>query len=368
MFDAPSTTDPAGQPARSADVLPAQLPERALGRPDQHGSGLRRLGAMGLAVALFLSGMGLERATTIATAAPTTEPASGRADSEDFALIGQAWDLLHREYVDAAKLDPSVLAHGAIEGMADAVGDTGHTYLLTADEAANQDQALSSLPDGSDEPVVAWAMVPRTKLALIRLAVFSDGSAGKVRAAIVAATAAGATGLILDLRGNPGGWVDEAVGVASVFLRAGDVVLRDREPDGTEYEIDAQPDASATRLPLVVLVDGDSASCVEVVAAALRDAHRTLLVGTTTVGTGTMTTDFPLADGSVLSIGTSEWLTPAGRSAWHVGLVPDVRVELAPGVAKVRPDRLAALGSKGLATSGDAQLLKAIDILRKGGG
>ena len=79
-----------------------------------------------------------------------------------------------------------------------------------------------------------------------------------------------------------------------------------------------------------------------------------------------MITDFPLADGSVLSIGTSEWLTPAGRSAWHVGLVPDVRVELAPGVAPVRPDRLAALGSKGLARSGDVQLLRAIELLRKG--
>ena len=74
-------------------------------------------------------------------------------------------------------------------------------------------------------------MVPGTKLALIRLAVFAEGSAGKVRGAVVEATAAGATGLILDLRGNPGGWADEAVGVASVFLRAGDVVLRERDAD-----------------------------------------------------------------------------------------------------------------------------------------
>jgi C-terminal processing protease CtpA/Prc len=363
MFDARFTTDPAGRPARPADVVPVG--------PSGEGTRrywLRRLGAVGLAVAMFLGGVGFERATTAATAAATTEPASGRVDTEDFALIGQAWDLLYREYVDAANLDPSVLAHGAIEGMADAVGDTGHTYLLTADEAADQDQALSSSPDGSDTPVVAWAMVPRTKVALINLAVFAEGSAGKVRGAVVEATAAGATGLILDLRGNPGGWADEAVGVASVFLRAGEVVLRDREPDGTEYEIDAQPDASATRLPMVVLVDGDSASCAEVVAGALRETHRARLVGTTTFGTGTMTTDFPLADGSVLSIGTSEWLTPAGRSAWHVGVAPDVRVELAPGIALVRPDQLAALGPKGLAKSGDSQLLRAIEILRAGGG
>ena len=366
MFDQLSFIDSSGNPSRSGHVLPAPSPERAPGRLDQHGSGIRRLGVVGLAVALFLGGIGFERASITAIAAPTTEPASGRADTEDFALIREAWDLLHREYVDAADLDPSVLAHGAIEGMADAVGDTGHTYLLTADEAADQDQALSSSPDGSDEPVVAWAMVPRTKLALIRLTVFAEGSAGKVRGAVVEATAAGATGLILDLRGNPGGWADEAVGVASVFLRAGDVVLRDREPNGTEHEYDAQPDASATRLPLVVLVDGDSASCAEIVAGALQNNHRARLLGTTTFGTGTLITDFPLADGSVLSIGTSEWLTPAGRSAWHIGLVPDVLVELAPGVAPVRPDRLAALGSKGLARSRDAQLLRAIELLQKG--
>ena len=170
-----SFIDSSGNPSRSGRRPPGSV-ARAGPRPARPAcERLRRLGVLGLAVALFLGGVGFERATSTAT----TGPASGRADTEDFALIGQAWDLLHREYVDAANLDPSVLAHGAIEGMADAVGDTGHTYLLTADEAADQDQALSSSPDGSDEPVVAWAMVPRTKLALIRLAVFGGGQRGQ---------------------------------------------------------------------------------------------------------------------------------------------------------------------------------------------
>ncbi len=348
---------------RSITVLGDGRAEAAFGHEAPIGGhGLRRLGVVALAAALFLGGVGFERATATEASATTG------AHQGELALLGQAWDLLDREYVDAGDLDPIVLIRGAIEGMAYAVGDTGHTYLLTPDEAAAEDQALSSSAGGTGQPAVDWALVPGTKTALIRLTIFSEGSAGEVRAAVDRATEAGATGLVLDLRGNPGGWEDEAVGVASVFLGAGEVVLRERGADHREVEVTVPADAAPTHLPLVVLVDADSASCAEIVAGALQDAHRATLVGTTTTGTGTLMTDFPLKDGSILSIGTSEWLTPAGRSAWHVGLAPDVNVELPPGVGPVRPDQLATLGSKRLAKSGDAQLLRALAILRVGGG
>ncbi len=315
-----------------------------------------------MAAALFLGGVGFERATA------TEASATAGAHQGELALLGQAWDLLDREYIDARDLDPIVLVRGAIAGMAYAVGDTGHTYLLTPDEAAAEDQALSSSAGGAGQPAVDWAMVPGTKTALIRLAIFSEGSTGEVRAAVDRATKAGATGLVLDLRGNPGGWEDEAIGVASIFLGPGEVVLRERGADNRELAVTVPADAAPTHLPLVVVVDGDSASCSEIVAGALQDAHRATLVGTATAGTGTLMTDFPLKDGSILSIGTSEWLTPAGRSAWHVGLAPDVSVELPPGSMPVVPDRLATLGSKRLAKSGDTQLLRALEILRVGGG
>src|SRR4029077_8535940 len=118
-------------------------------------------------------------------------------------------------------------------------------------------------------------------------------------------------------------------------------------------------DSVTVDLPLAILVDGDSASSSELVAGALQDAARAKIIGTTTAGTGTVMNVFPLTDGSELWIGTKQWLTPSGRSAWHVGLPPDVVGSLPDGTWPVTPDRLAKLGVKGLTASGDGQLLRA---------
>ena len=312
--------------------------------------GIRGLAPIGLAAALFLGGIGFERAAT--PAAP-----AGPADPTEFALIAQAWDLLHARYVDAANLDPTALAHGAIDGMTYAVGDTGHTYLLTPDQASAADDALEA-------SAVDWAMIPGTKFALIRLSVFSHGCAEEVRKAVGAALRVHATGLVLDLRGNPGGYTEEAVRLASLFLEPDEVVTRSRDADGVESVSMVPSDAVTIRLPLVVLVDHDSASSSEVVVGALQDYQRATIVGAATTGTGTGLEGFPLVDGSELWIGTERWLTPAGRSAWHVGLAPDVPVAMPTGAIAVTPDRLSRLGVKGLARSGDTQLLRAIDLLR----
>ena len=99
-----------------------------------------------------------------------------------------------------------------------------------------------------------------------------------------------------------------------------------------------QPGGVATNIPLAVLINGGSASDSEIVAGALRDAHRATLIGETTFGTGTVLTQFQLCDGSALLLAVQEWLTPEKRSFWHKGIEPDVKVDLSPEVPPLRPN------------------------------
>src|SRR4029079_2057509 len=167
-----------------------------------------------------------------------------------------------------------------------------------------------------------------------------------------------------DLRGNPGGYVNEADAVASQFLKSG-VVFIERAADGHETRHDVAPGGLATDLPMVVLVDGGTASSSEIVSGALQDAGRAQIVGIKTYGTGTVLGEFPLSDGSALRVGTVEWLTPDGRRIWHEGIAPDVPVKLADGAKVLTPDDVKDLSAKELKASTDAQLLKALDTVAK---
>ena len=191
---------------------------------------------------------------------------------------------------------------------------------------------------------------------------FSKGVADDLAGALNEIRDAHATGLILDLRGNPGGWVDEAVDVASEFIASG-VVTKSRDADGVVRSAEVHRAAIDTTTPLVVLMDGESMSSSEVVASALAEANRATLVGQATFGTGTGLNVFELGDGSALLIGVQEWLTGAGRSVWHTGIAPEVRVSLPDGVLPLTPGEVAKLDPAGLAASGDTQLLRAVELL-----
>ena len=211
-------------------------------------------------------------------------------------------------------------------------------------------------------PPVDWAMIPGTTIADIRLEQFSTGAADAFKKALAEALARGASGVILDLRENPGGYVNEAIGVASQFLTGGDVYLS-RDATGNRTPSPVTAGGIAPKIPLVVLVDNGTASSAEIVTGALQDAGRGPIVGVRTFGTGTVLGKFDLADGSALRIGTVEWLTPKGRRIWHEGLTPDVVLALPADVQRVAPADLAKLGATGVATSADVQLRKAIAIL-----
>jgi carboxyl-terminal processing protease len=209
---------------------------------------------------------------------------------------------------------------------------------------------------------VTWQRLPGTTVAHLRIVAFSQGVAQDLKQTLAEIQQAELAGLILDLRANPGGLLGEAVSTASQFLDTGDVLLV-KDAQGQTTPIPVEPGGVATGIPLVVLINGGTASAAEIVAGALQDAQRAKLVGETTFGTGTVLNEFPLSDGSVLLLATQEWLTPKGRVIWHQGLSPDVTVPLPPDVAPLLPATERDLTPAQLQNSGDVQVLRALELL-----
>jgi carboxyl-terminal processing protease len=137
-------------------------------------------------------------------------------------------------------------------------------------------------------------------------------------------------GLVLDMRDNPGGVLEAAVAVADAFLDSGVIVTaKGRTPD-SKFEMDATPGDVLNGAPIVVLVNGGSASAAEIVAGALKDQHRAKLMGRTTFGKGSVQTIIPLSDDRAVKLTTSLYYTPSGVSINHRGIAPDIELERDP--------------------------------------
>jgi carboxyl-terminal processing protease len=242
-------------------------------------------------------------------------------------------------------------------------GEAGTTVELTVRHGADGPERTVSVVRG-DVPIhpVSWTMVPGTKTALIRLEQFSNGAADDMVETLKTARTDGAERIVLDMRGNPGGYVNEAVGVASQFLTSG-LVYIERNAQGGTTDHAVSPGGVATDLPLVVVVDANTASSAEIVSGALQDAGRAKVVGETTFGTGTVLGEFDLSDGSALRIGTVEWLTPSGRRIWHEGIAPDVPIAMPADVEPLSPDDIARLTAGTVASIEDSQLAKAFEVV-----
>jgi carboxyl-terminal processing protease len=151
---------------------------------------------------------------------------------------------------------------------------------------------------------------------------FSESTASDARAALTALERAGARSLVLDLRRNPGGVVDQAIAVADLFLERGTIVTV-RARDRVEHRA-AHPGGNA--LPMVALVDGGTASAAEIVAAALLDNGRATVAGERTYGKGTVQTLYDLQDGAGLKVTTGRYLTPSGNQLESNGIQPHVKL------------------------------------------
>lgn len=162
---------------------------------------------------------------------------------------------------------------------------------------------------------VPFAMMLEGDIGYIPLGVFNDGALREVRAAADSLVEAGAQGLILDLRGNPGGILEQGIGVADLFLPARLPVAETRgQAREQNQRLNSNTADRYDGLPLAILVDRGSASASEIVAGALQDHDRALVVGGVTFGKGSVQTLFSLTGGSVLKLTTARWYTPAGRS------------------------------------------------------
>ncbi len=132
------------------------------------------------------------------------------------------------------------------------------------------------------------------------------------------------TGLVLDLRNNPGGVLDGAIAVSDLFLESGVIVSTRGRDAGTEQKFMATPGDLLPGVPVVVLVNGGTASASEIVAGALQDNHRALVLGTTTFGKGSVQTVLPLTAGKGIKLTTARYYTPSGRSIQAEGIKPDI--------------------------------------------
>jgi carboxyl-terminal processing protease len=371
--------------------------------------------------------------------------AAREGEPEQFGVFWEAWDTVHRNFVDQDALDTTVLTYGAIRGMVQALGDEGHTAFLTPEERERQQTELAGTfsgigaqlgireqlpviiapfdgspaaeagvkagdiilrvdgqdvtteslndivslirgPEGSevtlsllrpDEnrslevtitrgeikvPAASWAMIPGTSVALIRLSQFTANAETDILASLAGAKEANATAMIVDVRNNPGGLLEQAVKVTSQFLEDGDVLLEeDAEGNRRAYAVEAG--GEGTELPMVVLANQGSASSAEIFAGAVQDHERGDVVGQTTFGTGTVLQPYILDDGSALLLGTRQWLTPDGRLIRKQGIAPDHLVELPIEADLLTPEEIRDLSAEEVAASEDAQLLKAIELL-----
>ncbi len=362
-----------------------------------------------------------------------------------FDVFWQAWNLVQTDFVDRQALDPARLTYGAIRGMVEALGDTGHTSFLTPEEREARMTSIAGkftgigaqlgvengLPiivapfDGSPAqaagvkagdiilevngedvseltltqiaekvrgpadsqvtltlfrsaenrsldimvtrgeitiPAVSWSMIPETTVGLIRLSQFSSQATEEIVEAVQGAKAAGATGLVVDVRNNPGGLLDQAIKVTSQFIQDGNVLLEE-DAEGNRNPFPVEPGGQATDLPIVVLVNAGTASSSEIFAGAIQDHQRGQVVGETTFGTGTVLQPYTLTDGSELLLGVKQWLTPDGRLIRNQGIQPDVAVPLPTGADQLLPSQVQAMTLDDIRAGQDTQMQKALELL-----
>jgi len=163
-------------------------------------------------------------------------------------------------------------------------------------------------------PAVPYAIMLDGKVGYLPLQTFSDNSADETTAALKTLIADGATGIVLDLRGNGGGIVDQSITIASLFLKANAEIasVRGRANESEDYTAKGSPMAPA--IPLIVLIDPGTASASEIVTGGLQDHDRALVVGETSFGKGLVQSVYSLDGGYALKLTTAKWYTPSGRS------------------------------------------------------
>lgn len=367
----------------------------------------------------------------------TTPCTLSQAECAKITRLYDAWQIVSTEYVDARAATPDTLIDGAIAGMVDSLGDTGHSRYISPKEAESEREALRGSfegigaylterdgmviiaapidgapadkagirsgdrilsvdgvdtrsdsvtqlqskmrgpsgtsvtlevlhDDGSTEtirivratidiPTITWKMLPGD-VAHLHFNQFSMQADDDMRKALTEIMQAGAKSIILDLRNNPGGYVDQLMRVAAQFVPKDTVILieADRSGQRTPYATDRT--GIAQNIPMVVLVNGNTASAGEILAGALQHAQRAPIIGEPTFGTATVLRPFSLDEGASIRLGTTQWLTPDGEVVRGKGITPDTTVVLRNWSDILSPSDAAQMSDTELRDSVDNQL------------
>lgn len=198
-------------------------------------------------------------------------------------------------------------------------------------------------------------------IAQIHLTSFSTSTTEELKEALEDMSSQGMKGLVLDLRGNPGGIMEQAVNIANMFVPEGKIIFQVEDPEGNRQVVKADG-SKKIDVPLIVLVDNGSASASEIVAAAARESANVKIVGETTFGKGTVQTAQQFEDGSNLKYTSAKWLTPDGNWIHEKGIKPDETVEL-PAYAQltyISPDKEYAEGSNASEVEVAEKMLEAL--------
>lgn len=197
----------------------------------------------------------------------------------------------------------------------------------------------------------------------LRITQFQERTSSDLKSALDTLQKSGGelNGLILDLRSDPGGLLDEAIRVADLFLDSGIIVSTDGRLESQKHVWKAESGNDFTKFNMIVLIDKGSASASEIVAGALRDNNRAVLLGTTSFGKGTVQTIYPLQDGSALRLTTAHYFTPSGESIEEKGVTPDIVFE--PPITKDEVETKRSI-TKEPDLGSDAQVQRALEYLK----
>ena len=229
-------------------------------------------------------------------------------------------------------------------------GEPGTTVELTiADPKSERERRVTLERERIEVPVVESELGREggDKLGVARLITFAQGAHGTLREELDRLLGRGAEGIVLDLRGNGGGLLQEAVLVASQLIEDGEIVTT-RGRTKPERVFEAQGDAIDESVPIVALVDGGTASASEIVAGALRDHDRATVVGERTFGKGVFQEVQPLSNGGALDLTVGSYFLPDGDNISHKGIEPEVKAVDKPGTERdeALPDALDVLAEQ----------------------
>ncbi|MBC8512220.1 MAG: S41 family peptidase [Dehalococcoidia bacterium] len=244
--------------------------------------------------------------------------------------------------------DTAIEKMSVFEAVALIRGPAGSVARLTIKRQGVEEPFIVEVVRQKIEMPIVESRMLDDDIAYLKLSEFNAQAASKLKADLQSLLAEEPRGLIFDLRDNPGGFLDVAVEIGSQFVSEGSILV-ERLKDGQDRDYPAQSGGLATDIPLVVLVNGASASASEIVAGAIQDADRGILIGEQTLGKGSVQLSHYLSDGSELRVTFARWFTPKGRAIHEEGLSPDIQVDMT---------------EEDIKAGRDPQLQRAIEYLR----